>query len=792
MKQLLLMAVFFLVSSIAYSQTPLLNWEKIYQGNEYSVDSSSVMKMNEIDKSIYIGITTDAFGTANDLILIKRDFVTGDTLWTKRYDGPLNGDDQFVDLAIDQKTGAVFITGKSQGVGTGYDIVILKYSESGTKLWTKRWDNIKYHDDDFPSAIELDKTGNIYVSGSTYNGTTKQEDIILFKYNKNGDIINFITNYEAYELNCTYIKNIGQYYGDIRYYTNDKIQFMKINNNEDIIYAGETSAVGITYGFFDCIGPNPQISELYGSKLNTNYITQGNNGWDFNRIMIIGDKINSMKIDNSNNIYFVRTYTYISTNQKYLSVFKLDNTGETHYYLDIIIDDAGKNFEATNLNLDNNGNLYVIGFQINESNNQDWFIAKLDIEGKKKWIVNHNGDNNEDNKPMDVVFDNMQNPIIVGTMRNSSGKNEISILKLDKNTGSDIYMETYKKENCNTIPYNIVADNKNNIVINGIKKFDYKCNVLTLKYSDPIADAGDITGETNVCQGSQEVSYSVPVIESATSYSWALPEGANGNSLTNTIIISFEPDAVSGKISVKGINNFGEGKSSSLQISILPQPFIFAGSDTSVCEGTSITLEATGGSSYSWNNEVSQGVEFTPALTKEYIVIGSNQLCQNSDTIIIVVNPVPPPPSVYMEDYILYSTVKEGNQWYFNNGKIENANLDYHTPVNSGEYYAVVNNGTCESIPSNSINHFKTDIDNYNLLDNIKVYPNPSSEILTLEGLPNNKKTDIVLYDLNGKLIKEYTSYSSIMNMDVSNVVSGSYILIMNKQIEKTVKIIKE
>ena len=79
-----------------------------------------------------------------------------------------------------------------------------------------------------------------------------------------------------------------------------------------------------------------------------------------------------------------------------------------------------------------------------------------------------------------------------------------------------------------------------------------------------------------------------------------------------------------------------------------------------------------------------------------------------------------------------------------------------------------------------------------NSTNSFKAYPIPTSDMLIIEGLPDNKKTDITLCDLNGKIIKEFTSYSSKMKMDISDVVSGSYILIMSKQNDKPIKIIKK
>ena len=86
------------------------------------------------------------------------------------------------------------------------------------------------------------------------------------------------------------------------------------------------------------------------------------------------------------------------------------------------------------------------------------------------------------------------------------------------------------------------------------------------------ADAEPIRGITAVCAGQNSVTYTVPVITKATSYSWTLPTGATGTSKTSSIMVNFGASAVSGNISVKGQNDCGGGGSSSLAISVNPKP----------------------------------------------------------------------------------------------------------------------------------------------------------------------------------------------------------------------------
>ncbi len=60
-----------------------------------------------------------------DIATIKYD-ANGNEQWVHTYNGPANNQDKAVSIAIDQN-GNVYVTGFSQGVGTGYDITTIKY-----------------------------------------------------------------------------------------------------------------------------------------------------------------------------------------------------------------------------------------------------------------------------------------------------------------------------------------------------------------------------------------------------------------------------------------------------------------------------------------------------------------------------------------------------------------------------------------------------------------------------------------------------------------------------------------
>jgi len=73
--------------------------------------------------------------------------------------------------------------------------------------------------------------------------------------------------------------------------------------------------------------------------------------------------------------------------------------------------------------------------------------------------------------------------------------------------------------------------------------------------------AGNITGPASVCQGAAGIVYMVPAIAGATGYTWTVPAGVTiiSGANTNSITVDFSPAAVSGNITVLGINSCGNG-----------------------------------------------------------------------------------------------------------------------------------------------------------------------------------------------------------------------------------------
>jgi len=103
--------------------------------------------------------------------------------WVARYDGPGSSDDGATAIAVDG-SGNVYVTGISYGSGTSYDYATVKYNASGVQQWVARYDGPGSYDDG-ATAVAVDGSGNVYVTGESF-GSGTFFDYATVKYNASG------------------------------------------------------------------------------------------------------------------------------------------------------------------------------------------------------------------------------------------------------------------------------------------------------------------------------------------------------------------------------------------------------------------------------------------------------------------------------------------------------------------------------------------------------------------------------------------------------------------------------
>jgi len=130
-------------------------------------------------------------------------------------------------------------------------------------------------------------------------------------------------------------------------------------------------------------------------------------------------------------------------------------------------------------------------------------------------------------------------------------------------------------------------------------------------------------------------------------------------------------------------------------------------------------------------------------------------------------------------------------QWYFNGVAIEGANSSEYFAEEEGDYSLVATYSDGCMAESNVISFVISNVKESDLIQ-FKVYPNPTSGFVSIENLGDDK-LEFSINNSNGQVVKKGHVGSNINVVDISNLNSGIYTLIIkdykNTVVKKLVKI---
>jgi hypothetical protein len=149
------------VVTLKYSANGNLLWSS--HNNRYGTNYCGAAGLT-VDAAGNVFVAATIFYADSAFIAIKYD-PQGNAVWTNYYKGSDSGDDYIWAMTID-KSGNLFVTGDSDGQGTGLNYATLKYAADGTPLWTNRYVNGFTA---IPTAITADGDGNVIVTGDSFS-----------------------------------------------------------------------------------------------------------------------------------------------------------------------------------------------------------------------------------------------------------------------------------------------------------------------------------------------------------------------------------------------------------------------------------------------------------------------------------------------------------------------------------------------------------------------------------------------------------------------------------------------
>ena len=404
-------------------------------------------------------------GAAADIVTIKYS-PDGAKLWVSTYDGPSKGFDGGRAIAIDS-AGDLLVLGQSE-----CDFLVIKYDASnGSVIWASQHDGGNCPET--PRAFTTEGAGNIYVTGFTWPpGGDHQEDFYTIKMNSVGNVL-WTASYDG----------PGPFlFGD------DIAVDIALDSNGDVFVTGPSNATSGTEDYVTIKYRGSDGAQLWLDR----YAGAGAN-----------DIPVALVIDANDNVYV--TGSSFQSGWRYATIKYRNTDGERLW---IALDNPGTVDFATSLALDSQGDVYVAGRSDPDGNdgnlNENAVVARHRAsDGAQLWmtIYGENGFNQFD-LALDITIDVSDNIYVTGQTGSFGASFDLLLLQYDATTGQVVAEGVYDSGPSELASGIAMAlDPQQNIVVTGLARNGNTeaRDILTLKFPGQTpAIPGDLDGDGQV------------------------------------------------------------------------------------------------------------------------------------------------------------------------------------------------------------------------------------------------------------------------------------------------------
>ncbi|MBK8981861.1 MAG: SBBP repeat-containing protein [Ignavibacteria bacterium] len=441
---ILFLATILLSSENANSQLSQ-QWAIRYNGGNGNDEAYKTVIDN--DGNVYVTGRSFLSGSNFDYATIKYS-ANGDELWVRRYNGT-GGIDEANAIAVDN-SGNVYVTGKSQGGASNSDFVTIKYNPSGDQIWLRSY-NGPGNGIDNAIAIAVDANENIYVTGTSWSGFNN--DIATLKYNSlgvvqfavryngtgNGD--DYPTSIHAGDNEFLYLTGVSSGSGSgydfvtIMYIPNGNANWVRryngpdnsddygrsitVDNAGNIFVTGESISASIGYDYatikYNQIGDSLWVKRFNGSA----------NGDDISV---------SVKTDNLNNVYVTGSSFGTGTSDDYVTL-KYNSSGVQQWLQRYNGISNGRDV-PTAMVIGNDNSIYLTGFSLGSGTGNDFATVKYNDAGIEQWSRTYNGNGNGIDGATSIAVNSQEFVVVTGLSYGGSGTNyDYATVKYSQTSG---------------------------------------------------------------------------------------------------------------------------------------------------------------------------------------------------------------------------------------------------------------------------------------------------------------------------------------------------------------------
>jgi outer membrane protein assembly factor BamB len=171
-------------------------WVNCYDGSGHSDDGARAIAISPDGTTVVVSGELTGSTSGLDFGTEAMNAQTGAQQWVRPYNGPANGTDQAVAVAFSPDGSQVFVTGPSAGSGTGLDYATEALTAScGAVQWIRRY-NGPANGDDQPVGLAVSPDGSrVFVTGTSDGGVSTGMDYVTVAYAANNGAIDWVRRF---------------------------------------------------------------------------------------------------------------------------------------------------------------------------------------------------------------------------------------------------------------------------------------------------------------------------------------------------------------------------------------------------------------------------------------------------------------------------------------------------------------------------------------------------------------------------------------------------------------------
>lgn len=451
-------------ATVKYNSSGIKQWDWVKTLETIFIDAGSEEKATAMavdgQGNVYVTGISSGKKSFLDYTTIKYS-PTGIELWVSKYNGPVSWNDYPTAIALDAQ-GNIYVTGYSYVCHTSSDVcdplnpnsyfqvnyATVKYSTDGTQQWVRMYDG-GVEMDDKASALAIDGSGNIYVTGTSFGNDGNgyySFDYATIKYNSAGTQLwvkrSNPSSAQGYDDQATaialdvqdnvFVTGISSSgsnksdYATVKYTSNGTLQWAKM-------YNGPANGKDIPVGIKVDGGSNVYVAGTSAGSTTgedyalVKYTASGSQAWVKRYHSSSADQAKDLAVDKSGSIYVTGVSRGYNNGVVYRTL-KYNPAGTVQWIKSYGDGTYPGTTQQVALAVDAESNVYLAGSDSLTAQAR-FVVIKYDTDGSQLWQHSYQSTDNSTDQTKALVLDGHGNIYVTG-----SSNNDYLTLKLRQNT----------------------------------------------------------------------------------------------------------------------------------------------------------------------------------------------------------------------------------------------------------------------------------------------------------------------------------------------------------------------